>query len=141
MAKITTVVGDADALIALLNKKDSLHDSAQELNTSLYKAGVTIIFPNTAIIEAITTLARKYSNPALAAYLLNQYKQGNFNIEYVNVKIMILAADIYNPEESKHNTIFDAIVAACAQTCSADAIFSFDEWYKKKGWNLIVDLI
>ncbi|MDP3732992.1 MAG: hypothetical protein Q8Q91_00480 [Candidatus Daviesbacteria bacterium] len=38
---------------------------------------------------------------------------------------------------SKHNTFFDAIVAATAEKLNADGIFSFDSWYPKLGFKLV----
>jgi predicted nucleic acid-binding protein len=37
--------------------------------------------------------------------------------------------------------LFDALVAAVAKKNNADAIFSFDEWYKKLGFTLVTGLI
>ena len=42
---------------------------------------------------------------------------------------------------AKKNTLFDAVVAAIAKRLNADAIFSFDEWYRKIGLTLTDDLI
>ena len=134
------IVGDADVLIALIFEEDSLHRIAKDVSKKLYKTGGRVIFPNTAIAEAVTTLLRKHSNPKLASYLTEQYKDDRFAVEYVDEKIMKLAAELFNPKSSKQNTFFDAIVAACAKTLSADAIFSFDGWYRKIGFRLAVDL-
>jgi len=46
------------------------------------------------------------------------------------------AIGFYRPEGSKYNTFFDAIVAAVTKLTKADAIFSFDEWYKKQGFKI-----
>jgi predicted nucleic acid-binding protein len=45
--------------------------------------------------------------------------------------VLNAAAALFKPHGSKHNTIFDAIVAALAQKHHAQAIFSFDDWYEK----------
>lgn len=134
------IIGDADALIALAFEGDSLHKQAIVISEVLYKNNTQVIFPNTAISEAITTLLRKHSNPELAGYLAQQYKEGVFRVEYVNGELMKLAVDLFNPHSSKQNTFFDAIVAATAKHLSAYAIFSFDSWYKKLGFQLAMDL-
>lgn len=135
-----TIVGDADSLIAYLLEYDSNYKRATSLLRKFTQAGVTIIYTDTAIAEAITTLFRKHSNPELASYLTQQYKENRFTVEYVDEKIMKLAAEIFNPEGSKQNTFFDAIVAATAKILNADAIFSFDEWYTKLGFKLALEL-
>ena len=134
------IVGDADVLVALYFKKDILRKKVLEISKQFLETGTSIIFPNTAIAEGITTLHRKLSN-STAADLLNQdYKKRVFEVEYVDEYIMREAAEIYNPRGSKQSTFFDAIVAATAKKINTDAIFSFDNWYKKLGFKLASDL-
>ena len=134
------VIGDADSLIALLLENDANNKRAQNTLTKLNEWETAIVYPNTAIAEAITTLLRKYSNPELAGYLTRQYKENIFRVEYVDEGVMRMAADLFNPKSSKQNTFFDAIVAATAKSLNADAIFSFDRWYEKVGFKLTADL-
>lgn len=134
------IVGDSDALIALVYEGDQLNLRSRAINQKINKNKAQIIFPNTAIAEAITTLLRKHSNPKLAEYLAWQYTKNIFKIEYVNEDIMRQAVEIFNPIRSKQNTFFDALVAATAKKLDADAIFSFDEWYKKLGFKLASEL-
>lgn len=134
------VIGDADVLIALAIEDDSLHLRATAISRKLDNSNIQVIFPNTAISEAITTLLRKHSNPKLARYLAQQYKKNIFKVEYVDESIMQLAVDFFNPKGSKQNTFFDALVAAVAKNLNSETIFSFDSWYKKLGFNLAADL-
>jgi hypothetical protein len=55
--------------------------------------------------------------------------------------VITTAIGLYNPEGSKYNTFFDAIVAAVAKLTKADAIFSFDEWYNKQGFKITDDIL
>lgn len=134
------IVGDSDALIALVYEGDQLNLRSRAISQKINKNKAQIIFPNTAIAEAITTLLRKHSNPKLAGYLAWQYTKNIFRIEYVNEDIMRQAVEIFNPIRSKQNTFFDALVAATAKKLNADAIFSFDSWYKKLGFKLASEL-
>lgn len=134
------VIGDADALISLLMEEDAHYREASKISTYLHTKGYSVIFPDTAIIEAITSFQRKFSSPKLAGILTDQYKQGIFAVEYVDEETMKLAVDFFNPKSSKKNTFFDAIVASVAKSLNADAIFSFDGWYKKVGFRLASDL-
>ena len=45
----------------------------------------------------------------------------------------------FNPKMSKKNTLFDCVVAAVAKKYKVDAIFSFDDFYKKSGFTLTED--
>src|SRR5579862_4887764 len=138
--KNKVIIGDADALIALAFDKDSLHNQAVSVSEMLFKTNAQVIFPDTAISEAITALLRKHSNPELSGYIAQQYKDGVFRVEYISEELMKLAVDLFNPTGSKQNTFFDAIVASTAKYLSAEAIFSFDNWYKKLGFQLAADL-
>ena len=71
---MNTVVSDADALIALAHKEDANHDKAVTISTKLLARGVTIIFPNTAILEAITSLKRALNLPEKSALVNKQYQ-------------------------------------------------------------------
>ena len=134
------VVSDADALIAITHEEDANHHKALIIATKLLEKGVNVIFPNTAILEAITALKRALNLPEKSALVNKQYQQGVFVVEYVNESIQMLASEYYEKAVSKQNTAFDAVVAACAKKLNADAIFSFDTWYKKQGFKLVSEL-
>ncbi len=134
------IIGDADALIALFLEEDGHYREASKISKYLYSEGNTVIFPNTAIVEAITTFQRKFSSPKLASILTDQYMQGIFAVEYIDEGVMRSAVDFFNPKGSKKNTFFDALVAATAKKLNSETIFSFDGWYKKLGFKLASDL-
>ena len=50
------------------------------------------------------------------------------------------AAEIFDQTISKKNTLFDAIVAATAESLKAEAIFSFNSWYPKLGFKLVLEM-
>lgn len=134
------VVADADVLIALALENDPHHQSAVTLSGILVEQQVTVIFPVTVFPEAITTLKRAFNQPEKAHLINKQFQQGVFQTEYIDQEIMIRASQIFNKAVSKQNTLFDAIVAATAETLAADAIFSFDDWYPKLGFKLVKDV-
>lgn len=129
-------VGDADGLVALADKKDANHNKAQKVSEWLLKKGYQIVFPNTAILEAITALKRAKNLPDKAHLINRQYQAGAFLIEFVNEEIQQRASLRFEKTISKKNTIFDAIVVETAVELGADYIFSFDGWYSKQGFKL-----
>lgn len=139
MSKV--IVGDADALIALSLENDPHHQKAVTISRILTKAGMTIIFPVTVFPEAITSLKRAFNQPEKAHLINKQYQQGAYHVEYITPGCMSRASQIFDKAISKRNTLFDAIVAASAEKLKADAIFSFDDWYKKLGFKLVGDLV
>lgn len=134
MGKIA--VGDTDSLIALVYKDDANHIRARKISERLLSESYGIIYPNTAILETITTLKRALNLPDKAELINKQYQQGAFNVEYINREIQVRASRRFEKTISKKNTIFDAVVAETAVELGADYIFSFDNWYSKEGFTL-----
>lgn len=130
------VVGDADCLVALVDEKDPNYDKALKVSEWLLARGYQVIFPNSAILEAITALKRAKNLPEKAHLLNRQYQAGAFAVEYINSEIQSRASQRFEKTISKKNTIFDAVVAETATELEADYIFSFDSWYPKEGFEL-----
>ena len=132
-------VGDADALVALADQKDANHDKARKVSEWLRARAYEVVFPNTAILEAIAALKRAKNLPEKAHLINRQYQAGAFLVKFVNAGIQLRASKRFEKTVSKKNTIFDAIVAETAVEIEADYIFSFDRWYSKEGFRLAED--
>lgn len=141
MNKSLIVIADADCIIAQAFADDANHKKTVDLVQKLDKHNAHMIFPSTAIAEVITTLQRKFSNPQLAASTLELFTDSSIDIDKVDQEIIIEAKLLFDPHKSKHNTLFDCIVAVVAKKHNADAIFSFDDWYTKLGFKLVSDLL
>lgn len=137
---ITQVVADADALIALVNEADALHQSAVAISQHLVAMNAQVVFPVTAIAEAVTTLQRKLNEPNIVRQVLRLIHRGDLLMCPVSPEVIKEAGSLFNPAGSKQDTLHDAIIAAVAQRLKADAIFSFDGWYKRKGFTLAGEL-
>ena len=109
----------------------------QQLGTT----NVYLLFPTTAICEAITVLKGSLNRPENAKRILHKFQSGDFPIQAVDYAILIEAGVLFNPNGSKKNTLYDAVVAVTAKRLNADAIFSFDKWYRKIGLTLTGVLI
>lgn len=108
---------------------------------SLATTEAYLLFPTTAICEAVTVLKRKLNKPQDAARVVQKFQSGDFPVHAVDQEILTLAGKFFNPHDSKQNTLFDAVIAAIAKQLSAEAIFSFDKWYKKQGFTLAGELL
>ncbi|HEY1835522.1 MAG TPA: type II toxin-antitoxin system VapC family toxin [Candidatus Saccharimonadales bacterium] len=131
-----TVIVDSDALIALINRDDSLSTKAIKTLESLHTQEVRLLYPATTIVETTTALQRKLSNTSLTAEIARMIREGQFPVAPVDQEVLELAESIFKPTGSKQNTLFDAVVAAIAKRLNADAIFGFDSWYEKIGLTL-----
>lgn len=134
------VIADADALIATVNSTDSNNQLAITTLSKLLTIKAKVVFPITAVSEAITSAQRKNSDPRLAQAIVKVATSGAIDIIDVEKNIIFDAANLYYPLASKHNTFFDAIIAAIAIKNDAVAIFSFDKWYQTKGFKLASEL-
>jgi predicted nucleic acid-binding protein len=135
------VIGDADGLIALLQEDDSNHEKAVRIARRCVEQHAEVIFPLTAIVEAVTTLQRRLNNPPLAEKIRQQTIEGQLVIEEVDRETLKQASTLFNPFGSKQNTLFDAVVATVARKYAATTIFSFDGWYTKIGLTLAHDTL
>lgn len=136
------VVGDADSLIALVNGEDSNHQKAIKIVEGLAKKEYAIVYPNTAILEAITALTRKLNLKNKAGLIAKRSLEGGFSVVWVDEEVQqeALRFQIENAV-SKQNTVFDCLVVAFAKKISAAGIFSFDKWYSKLGFKLAAELV
>ena len=135
------VIVDADAIISFVYVGDENHTRAKAIMQQLATYQSSLLFPTTAICEAVTVLRGKLNRPEDASRIVQQFQSGEFPIQAVDQQILADAAALYNPQSSKKNTLFDAVVAALAKQLHADAIFSFDGWYRKIGLTLASDLV
>ena len=135
------LIGDADGLIALLQEDDSNHGKAARIARRCVEQRAEVIFPLTAIVEAVTTLQRRLNNPPLAEKVRQQTIDGQLVIDEVDRDTLKQASSLFNPFGSKQNTLFDAVVATVARKYAATTIFSFDGWYKQIGLTLATDTL
>lgn len=134
------IVADADAIVAQVSQNDNLHDRAIKLAQKLTGLKSRVLYPVTAITEATTHIQRVLNNPAAAYETAMAYMASNLEVVEVNKGLMKMALQFFSPAASKKNTLQDCIVAAIAKDYSADAVFSFDRFYKTKGFKLASEL-
>lgn len=140
MNKPLIVLADADVIIAQAHIRDVNHELTLQLGQKLLKTGAHILFPATANAEAITSLQRKYSDLQLAASTLIFFTDPAVAIEEVGQEVIQQANKFVDPNGNKKKTLFDCIVAALTKKYQTNSIFSFDDWYRKLGFQLVADL-
>lgn len=135
-----TVIVDADAIIAQTIQHDKHHKSATIISNKLKSINARVIYPVTAVIESATYIQRVLNDSHRAYNVIQLATKNQFKIVEVNQHTLVDALKYFNPRSSKKNTLFDCIVAAVAEANNADAIFSFDGFYKKNGFKLASDI-
>ena len=134
------VIVDADAIIAQTIQNDKHHKSATIISNKLKSINASVIYPMSAIIESATYIQRVLNDSFRAYNIIQLASKAQYKIVEVNQHTLAGALKYFNPRSSKKNTLFDCIVAAVAEENHADAIFSFDGFYKKNGFKLASDL-
>lgn len=134
------VIVDADAIIAQVNQNDRHHKNAMSISKSLSANGAQVIYPATAVAESNAFIQRALSSTATAYHTAKIFTDPSVEVIEVNQSILNEAMNYFSPKTSKKNTLFDCIIAATAKKYKADAIFSFDKFYKSKGFKLIEEI-
>jgi predicted nucleic acid-binding protein len=142
MVKTLVVIVDADAIIAQANPQDAKYEEAISLSKKLIQHNAKLLYPITAIAEATTYMQRVLNSGATAYGTAVTFLDPNITIVDIDQKIYQRAVqDYFKPKISKKDTLFDCIIAAVADEYQADMIFSFDKFYKKKGFKIVADNI
>lgn len=134
------VVVDADAIIAQVNADDAHHLMAMRIAKKLNELEAEILYPASAIVESVTHVQRVLNDSGKADEIITVAMGSNFRVIEVNKLVLKLASHYFDPKSTKKNTLFDCVVAAIAKEYDADAIFSFDKFYKKQGFKLASEL-
>lgn len=134
------IIVDADAIIAQTDAKDPHHQKADDISQKLIALDSQVLYPVTAVAEANAHIQRVLNSTATAYGTAQLMGSPVFEVVEVNKQTLVNALKYFSPTTSKKNTLFDCIVAAIAEEYNADAIFSFDKFYKSKGFKLASEL-
>ena len=134
------VIVDADAIIAQANPNDIHHQTATRISRSLSDMNAQVVYPATAIIESNAYMQRVLNSTASAYGIAVVLTDPDVEVAEINQMTLKNALKYFSPTTSKKNTLFDCVIAAVAEEYEADAIFSFDKFYKSKGFTLAGEL-
>lgn len=134
------IIVDADAIIAQVNPNDAHHQTATKISEFLTRENAQVIYPATAIAESNAYMQRVLNSTASAYDTAVVFIDPSVQVADVSQETLKNALKYFSPITSKKNTLFDCIVAAVAEDQKADAIFSFDKFYKSKGFKLAGEL-
>ena len=140
MDRSVIVVVDADAIIARTDPDDFHHKKAVQISENLIDMNAQVLYPVTAVAEANAYVQRVLNSTASAYGTAELMTSPSVQVVEVNKQTLVDALKYFSPITSKKNTLFDCLVAAVAEEYKADAIFSFDKFYQRKGFKLASDL-
>lgn len=130
------IIVDSDGFIGSLDPQDQHFKTSTQILSKLVKKGAKLIYPATVVVETVTFFQGRLNKPELARQVTRLVANQELTIEAVDGGILQEASLFMDFSASKHNTLFDAVVAVIAQKYHADAIFSFDKFYEKRGFKL-----
>ena len=134
------IIVDSDGLIGLSQEEDAHYSGSVKLLKKLNKENAKLISPATTIAEAVSILQIRLNKQDTADQIMDAVESNLFYIEPIDQMILAQAISFLGSGRSKHHTLFDGVVAAVARKYQVDAIFSFDKFYKTKGFTLASEL-
>lgn len=131
---------DTDSLVALAKEDDSNHAKAARIYQKLKGRNLIFFLSPYTIAEAATVLSYKYSHDR-AKQFLKETRENDLpvlDLEENND----LADQWFLKQNKKGTSYFDCYNMALLERYKRqiDAIFSFDEIYKRNGFTLLEDL-
>lgn len=126
---------DSDIFISILKKNDSNHQKAKNLYLRLEKLNVSFATSNYVFSEVITVISQKVSHKVSMEFIKEmRSSESLYNIIRVTAEIEEMAIEIFKDQTSKNVSFVDCTNMALIRHDHLDAIFSFDEIYRKNGF-------
>jgi uncharacterized protein with PIN domain len=89
------MIVDADAIISFVYVNDENHRRAKHLMQQLVTSDAYLLFPATAICEAVTVLRGKLNRPEDAKRLVSKFQSGDFPVQApVQTRDRVFAPDV-----------------------------------------------
>ena len=129
------VLLDSDALIALINKEDSLHKRALKIQNKLTKLGSIFMISRYVIAETATFLTLRVNRKIAVRFLKDLEKQEILIID-PNEELEKLTKDFFFKQKSHKITYFDCANMAILSQYHWKIIFSFDKHYRQNDFLL-----
>src|SRR5690348_14842274 len=91
------IIGAADALISFVYVNDVNHARAKKVLQHLANTQSSLLYPTTAICEAVTALKGKLNRPEDAKRIVEKLQSGSYQIQAVDEAVLNDAAALFNP--------------------------------------------
>jgi len=133
---------DADAFVALTVETDANHEKARSLLTRLSVNPILFLTSNYVFSESITIISQRASHQTAVTFIATmQSMESPFQITRADENIEEEAISVFKAQASKNTSYVDCTNMVFMKQLHLDAIFSFDEVYKKHGLTLVEDLL
>ncbi len=117
------VIVDADAIISFVSIDDENQHKAKQIMQQLVTSDVYLLFPTTAICEAVTILRGRLNRPKDAKRIVAKFQSGDFPVQAVDHATLTEAGDLFNPM-ARRKTPFLTRLLLLLQNVSTQKPFS-----------------
>ena len=129
---------DSDAFVALSKENDSNHARAVILLNQLLKNEVQFITSNYVFSETLTVISLRIGHKQAISFAEKLKAPDNgFEIKWVDAAIEEAAIAVFKKQTSKNTNFVDCTNMVFLKQLPIYAIFSFDEIYKKNGFQML----
>lgn len=136
-----TVLVDSDAFVAMSKHDDSSFLKSQRIINDLKLKHAKLFTSNYVFSETITVISQKIGHDAALSYInIMKSPHNPFGIRWIDETIENMALQIFAKQTSKNTSFIDCTNMAIMKHDNLDAIFSFDEIYRKNGFKLVSSL-
>lgn len=133
---------DTDAFVAVVKQEDTTHEKSIRLFQQLQKENVSLLISNYIFLEVVTVISQKVGHKEAVLFIDNMQKDDSLLvIKRVDEELEEEAIRIFKAQTSKNVSFVDCTNMAFLKRGYADAIFSFDEIYRKNGYVLVEDMM
>jgi predicted nucleic acid-binding protein len=133
---------DSDAFVALTVTTDANHKKAISLLHRLHERSVVFLTSNYVFSESITVISMRSSHAIAVAFIEKMQSLDNpFRIKQIDATEEEEAINIFKAQTSKNTNFVDCTNMVFMKWLSLDAIFSFDDVYRKNGFTLVENLL
>ncbi len=130
-----TVLLDTSALISLLSETDSLHEEAVAFAQALRQAKQLVIVPTEVLAETLNVLRSRLGNEVTVAIGDELLTPPDFAVTPTPRPVLHLTLQKLLGQTGNASYI-DCLVMASADHYKTDAIFGFDDTFRKNGYTL-----
>lgn len=131
---------DTNVFVALRDLNDSTHQEAVKLSANLLKRKVEWFTSSDVIGETLTVMSRKLGRQ-VAVDWYQDFKKGGIKEIFVDDFPHKTARRFFGKVKSKTISFVDCSSVVVMKKNKIDAIFSFDEDFRKMGVKLLGDLV
>jgi len=133
---VTKIFIDTDALIALNDASDLLHNQAVDILTKIDRRRILPYLSTNILLEVLTLISQRVSK-AKALRLLDEFRAGEYVIVHPGERVVDKAEEIFRSVKSKNVSYSDCMSFAIMQDNNIEWVFSFDVHFKKQGFKRV----